>query len=778
MINFLPIVKRWTDRVAWLNWSGLELYLKDKSGWPTKTVNSIAEQSLQILSSMPDPNQAVAFQGRGLVIGYVQSGKTANYTALAARAADAGYRLVIVLSGIHDSLRNQTQKRLNDELIGTGSGWESLTTEQEDFAIPPNPGAFAGSRSVLVVAKKIVPILERLEEWFDQLEGQLGDIPVLLIDDEADQASINTRDSSPSISLTTIEEQGATGRSGGETAPSRTNELIRSILRMAPKASYVAYTATPFANLLIDPSVFDRAVGEDLFPRDFVHQLPRPDEYTGTEELFGTQSTGREVVRIVPTADIKLLKRARPRKHGPVAPRTDEMRMPASLASAVASFALIGAIRSLRGDGSKSHTMLVHVSASQADQRRVGDLITEMIDAWRALESLRPGSLLERLGNEWRETKSGVIMQPDLADSDITSLAADRINLLDVEILNSDSGAELNYSNRVGRSLIVVGGNRLSRGLTLEGLTVSYFLRTATTADTMLQMARWYGYRQGYADLIRIWTTSDIAAMFTELALVEDSLRRSVQSLQAAGRKPIEMAIKLRAHSQLLLTARNKSRSAADADISFSGEHPQTTMLPLWDDEAINYNWALADAFIKSLPIHERAHGALIAHDVPASSIVMLLSHYRGHEDALAFVPLELAAWISERNSHEELTYWSVCIGSPESAPSVALGGQSIGLTKRTATGSDGIGALIAPVHEGIDLPGGPSAYMRQSGAYDTALMRQNRPPHRGLLIIYVLDPNALDVEGHSGVIALALSLPNTSDEVRSYIINGGLSRA
>jgi hypothetical protein len=227
-----PRIPSWTDGVEWTNWDAHERFLRAQPKWKPHQVDSVAEESLRIIGKTM-PVSYAEYQCRGLVVGYVQSGKTANFTAVAARAADVGYRLIIVLSGIHDSLRNQTQHRLNTELVKVGTHWTSLTSETEDFKVPAIANGFEGAGTVLVVAKKIPPILRRLNEWIQALEGQMADIPVLVIDDEADQASINTKGNRRDPS---IDDDAATDSSD----PSVTNELIRDTLRRIPRATYVA----------------------------------------------------------------------------------------------------------------------------------------------------------------------------------------------------------------------------------------------------------------------------------------------------------------------------------------------------------------------------------------------------------------------------------------------------------------------------------------------------------------------------------------------------------
>lgn len=742
--------------------------------WASAQVDSVASESLRVLRHINDPAAAYPFQGRGFVVGYVQSGKTANYTAVAARAVDAGYRIVIVLSGIHDSLRNQTQKRLERELVGRQSAtvspaergplWYTLTTTTEDFA-EQDVQILESPTSFLAVVKKNFAVLTKLDRWLESANRQLANMPVLLIDDEADQASINTKGNrlpDPSIS---DEDESDDGQ-----APSKINALIRSILARTTKSAYVAYTATPFANILIDPDAVDRRVGDDLFPKDFVIQLPRPDGYTGTEELFGVSAQSRDVLRNVPEADVQALKVKRGRRTAEIVIRRERHTLPASLSDALISFCLAGGVRNLRSEmAGKSHTMLVHVSQRTDDQERIANAIREQLDIWRDAE--RQGQRLDALFiSVWDSFKIGVDAPAD--DTTIIHSAIAVLRQLTILVLNSVTGENLEYDEKPGRHIVAVGGNRLSRGLTLEGLTISYFLRTSSMCDTLLQMARWYGFRRGYEDLIRIWTTDGIARWFSELALVEQSMRDSIVAMGRAGRRPDQMAIRLRAHSELLLTARNKAGTASSVKDSWSREHPQTTLLPLSDPAKLQSNRALADELISAIPLSLRCHGGLLARDVSPDFVCAFLRNYRVRDDIVAFRSDQLADWITERVSVGELTDWSVFVASPQAGPKITIGGQEIGLVRRRRISSESIGILTDPRHEGVDLRGGPELYKRESGTYDAEAMRVARPATQGLLIIYPLDAADLGINYTDAVIALALSLPSTSDAGTSWIVN------
>ncbi|WP_211230403.1 Z1 domain-containing protein [Inquilinus limosus] len=742
--------------------------------WQPDQVRSLATESFRVLRHLRDPLTNGRFSGRGLVVGYVQSGKTANYTAVAARAVDAGYRLIVVLSGIHDALRDQTQARLERELVGLSGecedplDWTLLTGREADFE-GTDPAILCRNGAFLAVIKKNTHILRKLIEFLESAGALVENLPALIIDDEADQASINTKGNrTPDPALDDEEDA-----SDQASAPSPTNRLIRTLLGLLPRVSYIAYTATPFANIFINPQALDREVGEDLFPRDFALQLPRPEGYTGTEELFGVSAQGRDVLRPVPDDDVGLLRSSRRRPSAGIKVGPAEALIPTSLSDAFLTFCLAGAIRELRpGFADQPHTMLVHVSSRTADQARIANALKDQREIWQ--EALQQRQRLDDLfAGILRNHLAGVELPGE--EEEIVARACRVMAGLEILELNSVAGENLEYDRHPARHLVVVGGNRLSRGLTLEGLTVSYFLRTTNMADTLLQMARWYGFRTGYEDLIRIWTTDGIAHWFTELALVEQSLRDSLRALARAGRRPDEMAIRLRAHSGLLLTARNKSGLSTEVQDSWSGEHPQTVILPLATPDRLAENRLLTERLVSSIGGGRQVSGGWLLQDVPPEIICEYLRLYRTHDDVVAFRGHELADWITGRVEAGELLYWSVFIAGSHEGAITKVGGLPTGVVTRSRTSSESIGILIDPRHEGVDLPSGPEAYRRRNGNYDAEAMRAARPSTQGLLILYPLDPGPLGINGTDAVIAVALSLPRTSDGAHTSIVNRGV---
>ena len=379
-----------------------KLFAEDIKNWTVGSVRSLDDITNRILGQLADPSTE-QFDIRGLVIGYVQSGKTANYTALIAKAADIGYRLIIVLSGIDNGLRRQTQIRLNNELVGytdnrleavplppMGKQWHQFTTEDFNGDFRPgfaNYGGLQGTEPVLLVIKKNGAVLRRLHAWIDAApEDARRTLPVLLIDDEADQASIDTRGSY-------IAENEPIPDDFED--PSVINGLIRDLLRKFNKKAYVAYTATPFANILIPHDNFNPLFENDLYPKDFIVDLPKPEGYFGAEELFGRFDPeigedvgGLDIIRNIPEIELDNLR--------------EHIMLPPSIEFALMDFVLAGAARAQRGMGNLASTMLLHGSHLILQQMEMRELIdqkfSELRDEWRYQRS---HGIVSRFQDRW-----------------------------------------------------------------------------------------------------------------------------------------------------------------------------------------------------------------------------------------------------------------------------------------------------------------------------------------------------------------------------------------
>ncbi len=779
----------WLDRLEeteWKVWRAHERYLRFTKGWREDMVDSIATESECILRRLPDPRRT-SFRGKGLVIGYVQSGKTANFTAVAARAVDAGYRMVIVLSGIHNNLRAQTQRRLDRELTARldenevgierpeqGRAWYHLTDRgNADFANVHDHAVLESQLPILAVIKKNCSILRQVLAWVQSADRiALERCPMLIIDDEADQASVNTgQDRGEELP----EDE-------DEVSPSTTNALIRELISNLPRVAYLAYTATPFANILMDPGAEDRVVGADLYPSDFIWQLPRPEGYTGTRELFGNlDHESRQVLRFIPDEDMPSLRppsRNRASWHPEI---------PQTVIDAIDEFILAGAVRAFRGQGDQHHTMLVHTVHYKDCHGRVADYLRSYVDGLIGAIGFA-GGIAGRLEQVWNgDYHRSLDDADDLTFSDIAEYIDALVRALQVLELNSDSDDKLDFESRTPIKAICVGGNRLSRGLTLEGLTVSVFARATSMADTLLQMARWYGFRIGYADTIRIYTTRPIAEWFAELALVEDDLRAEVNRLRSSGLTPADMGIRLRAHSALRLTSQAKGRHGATRQEGWGGSHPQNIVLPIDEPEWLESDYRQTEHFLTNLG-PQTSDGGLVA-TVTADAVITYLQSlsFRGSEATRTFNIDSLCKWIRKQGERERLTTWTVHMpaNTKRDATSITIAGHQHTLISRSRLrGSNSIGVLIDPRHEAYDLDA-PLDTFRRGSSYDTVAMRQARPETQGLLLIYLIDP-ASDSDGRErerlipegrqappAVVSVGLSLPTVpDDDARTVIVN------
>jgi hypothetical protein len=692
--EWLPMV----DRPAWYYWPKLRSYLIDRKGWPESNVRAIDRATDRILDAMENPCSESPFRTKGLVVGYVQSGKTANYGALIAKAADCGYRVIIVLTGIHNSLRQQTQRRLTAELVGQDQGqvvgvgmppselqWYTFTNSKVNGDFNPghaNQTALMGNNPVLIVAKKVVPVLRVMDEWFSQAPPEvLESVPALIIDDEADQASVNTGGDRPPDAQ---DEDAADALF--EREPSRTNALIRHLVNRFDRVAYVAYTATPFANVLIDHTAMDRVAGEDLYPRSFIVDLPVPPGYYGAERIFGLPPAepddngvgepGLDVIRRIPDDDVPRLVPARRSEVEEFEPD-----LPESLQSAIDAFVLAGAARIHRGDGGEPATMLIHTSYRTPIQARLTELVADNIeqarDAWRYL---RPqGKIDDRIAmlrELWEDDFRPVIRSEnqalDLAFDELAERAIGRFyESVQVRQINSGSLDELDYERDPQLKVIVVGGNRLSRGLTLEGLLVSYYVRPARNYDTLMQMGRWFGYRDGYADLTRVYTTATLEQWFRDLATVELEVREDIRRYELEGLTPEEFGVRIRRHPAMLVTSPLKMQNAQVADLSFNNKIRQTINFPFnygmprpEDVDWLSANLEVVRGFVSMLgdPARLWRDGQPMWTSVDWSAVVEFLREYRMDDSAAQVRAEPMRGYIERQAAHGELIEWVVAL--------------------------------------------------------------------------------------------------------------------
>lgn len=651
-------------------WPALRSRLE--SGPMAAVVGEIDQASTKVVANFADPGVR-RLKKKGLVVGYVQSGKTANYTAVMAKAADAGYRTFIVLSGMHNNLRRQTQVRITKDL---GSPeWFPLTNEAADFGSVANGSALLamGVHSVAVV-KKNASRLRRLRDWLKDIDEDVrARSPILILDDEADQATPNS--AAARDELTKI------------------NELVRQIWAEVPTGSYVGYTATPFANVFMDPD--DE---EDLYPSDFILDLPRSADYFGAERIFGRVALhdadepdpGLDMVRVVAQDEAAALQPP----YNSAARLGFDPEVPPSLCGALRWFLLSTAVRRWRGQTDAHSSMLIHTTAFVAPHFRMKSRVEVALQGFAKEIATGDYSSFEEVFESEIGRVVDVTAEMVPTWSDLPDLLVEVLSSTRVVVDNGLSDDRLDYARvddrgqPVVETVIAIGGGTLSRGLTLEGLIVSYFTRTSNTYDTLLQMGRWFGYRHGYEDLPRIWMPEDLRQDFEFLALVEEEIRQDMRRLEELRVTPREFGVRVRAHpGRMSITAQGKMFHADLIQISYSGQRHQTIVLHERDTDALSRN---LEATIRLLTAAQREGATGIASpsrsqffDVTAETVTEFLAEFEFHKGQPGLRSDHVVGWINRAAPNSK---WNVVVVGnskqhrlPDGTP-VTLGEVDLGL--------------------------------------------------------------------------------------------------
>ncbi len=737
---------------------------------PCEAVESVDAASTKVVSLLGPPG-AAEIGTRGLVLGHVQSGKTTNFAAVITKAADAGYDVVIVLAGMHNSLRSQTQERMNQYVRESSpSDWFSLTSVEQDFVMHTGHTASATlsakDKKVLVVIKKNGSRLRSLLKWLRSGDPRIvATTAFLVIDDEADQASIDTSKREDEEKRSTI------------------NALLVELLSFK-KVAYVGYTATPFANFLIDPDT-----PEDLYPKDFIIDLPRPEEYFGPERLFGSEmsssgaeqqeSDGLDIVRIVPEDEAD-----------DVRPRSKSAReefvpyVSTSMGEAIRYFLLGTAARRLRSGETKHSTMLIHTSLYSEIQ----NLQARAVDAYvkGLLANIDKGdvALLNELRRQWHRELDR--MPPEVLGLDRVEFD-DLLVLLPMAVLecqikvdNYRSIDRLTYEGGP-KTVIVVGGNTLSRGLTLEGLLVSYFVRTSSAYDTLLQMGRWFGYRVGYEDLPRVWMTDELRLQFFDLATVEREIRMDISRYEREGKTPLELPVRIRTHPKLMVTARAKMQYAVDAQVSYSGRRLQTILFDHTSADWLATNLAATRVLLRGLEFSEPRPGQFIAHGVSVDRVLEFLGDYQFHDDAVDLESKPMIEYIKSQVDLGELELWNVAVlgQATNRAGTLGLGTpRDVDLVVRSRVNESGhanIKTLLSRPDSVADLD--VSADLRKASWGEQV---EARPKGVGLLMILPIAHNSKPskrrgkmpryaLEAADDVIGVGLAFPDATEPTSAH---------
>lgn len=676
---------QWVNKrknITWTYTKAYENFLREE-GWPPQMSQSLSDVTARILGHLQDPmSEGTTWNRRGLVIGHVQSGKTANYTGLIARAADAGYKFIIVIAGIHNNLRKQTQQRIDEAFIGRSSDPEdrrnigvgltlgyphpaTLTNIYEDFN--KNTAEKSGwkindfSKPIILVIKKNVTTLTALHKWLKELnaegDGRISDVPIILIDDEADNASINTNKD--------------------DLDPTRTNAMIRRILGLFAKSCYVGYTATPFANIFINPDSYDNDVHEELFPRDFIYCLDAPTTYFGAEKVFLNEASKKSVVR--PIADCEKLIPYAHKRDDPIP------ELPKSLYRALDELIVARAIRNLRGQASKHCSMMINVSRFVPIQNVVRDFLSlrekKIRNAVRANYAMPENvSSKDTYMQSLKQAFEDEYADSEFSWAEVKAALSGVFEHLHIYVVNSKSDDVLDYARYekegIGLTAIAIGGLSLSRGLTIEGLTVSYMYRNTKMYDTLMQMGRWFGYRPGYEDLCRIHLPSDSINWYSHIANAAEELVQQVKQMRRDRLSPKDFGLYVRSHpDSLLITAANKMRAGQEVTVeqSFSGRLQESYIVTTDPDVNIRNFTMIADLWKTGFGgrREEATKKGVIFRDVSIQVIDDFLTRFECHSSfsAIRSAVLNYLERISTRHPSADVLLISPADGSGGKEP-------------------------------------------------------------------------------------------------------------
>jgi hypothetical protein len=841
----IPWLEERRDSIDWKFWDRYRRYMIEDEGRSAeafdKTVGDVTDR---ILESLENPLRPGHWERRGLVAGQVQSGKTSNYVGLINKAIDAGYKLIIVMAGAHDSLRSQTQQRINEGVLGfntvetfSGSGLSSKTgvglksgpnllincsttvESRGDFKLTVAKQAhqaIGGDPTVLVV-KKNASILRNVFAWATELQHVVDPetgkkvvpgVPILVLDDEADYASIDT-----STKPGEIED---------ETDPSTINGLIRKILDTFEKSAYVAYTATPFANIFIDPNASRSDIGLDLFPEHFIVRLPEPSNYSGPIRFFGLDGdteAGLETVERLPSLR-QIQDQEDWLRDGHKPTEVPDEELPASLKEAIQAFVLSCSVKRLRDLRIKHSSMLIHVTRFKDVQSEVARQVADYVDYLRVAVEFEdvadPDSVLRELKQLYLNdfvTVTDLMLANDDVSSECRVLPAwheletellQTLSEIEVQIVNGSVKDSLMYSQRTnGLQVIAIGGDKLSRGLTLEGLMVSYYLRASRMYDTLMQMGRWFGYRPGYLDLCRIYTTPQLIMWYSRITDATAKLYREFEVMGQLNRTPRQYGLRVQQHPDgLMVTAANKSRHSQQMKVSFAATQCETLLFDT-DLEVRERNWSVAGELATSVfGTNMTSRGQHVEHDVPASKVLEFLKGYSGHRDSGRGLPQPLVEYIEKclQPKTSELRRWTVMLGDrTDSENVVSIAGGQLGLYARgpfpteQAEGKRTIKRLVSPGDVLRPLEKGSAAWEEalewaieryESGAAKPGTKRPEKPTaaaerhlrskDQGFLMVYPIDPDSFGFDSESvPFVGFAVSFPASANGLSvNYRVN------
>lgn len=689
--------KKKEPRRSHLYWERYEDYLREEKDFDEDTIRVLKNSTEEILGycANPTPMAGEIKKRKGLVVGDVQSGKTANYMALINMACDYDYKLIIVLAGLTDSLRMQTQERVDEGFIGAISNTigsanikyvgvgtlkneryaVTLTNLDKDFKKESmsalNSTTADYNKPVVLVVKKNKSTLENVKTWLKPEANGVTD-HILIIDDEADNASVNTKKT--------------------DDDPSAINALIRDLYNNFPKASYVGYTATPFANIFINPD--DEDSYRDLFPTDFITLLKTPTSYFGSEKVFGINNDGKtRYIREIDEDELNFLA---------VNHKKDDeyFGLSDSLKEAIHTFFLNSVIRTKRGKPYAHRTMMINISRFNKMQTNIKRKVGEYVEMLKEIiiqtsymskdKFLRNKEMLKMYNlymtsdyyNNLRDEVSWEEMQSHL------SYEAERMKIIIVNRLKDEEKLDYRSCKDVGARYIVIGGFVLSRGLTLEGLMVSYYSRNGSAYDSLLQMCRWFGYRPKYEDLCRVYMSHINVECFGAVIDATNDLKQQFIEMKVANKTPDQFGLMVKTCpdilNTLLVTSRNKSRTTVDRTITLNYSCKSVDTSKIFKDKSINdkniaiIRRELEEKLGKLSKIDDRYMYRHVSKDV----IISILKKITIPFENTKFDTQSICEFLEQS---ERLSIWDIVIatGNQDGSKPFVFGGQEIPPVKR-----------------------------------------------------------------------------------------------
>ena len=720
LANHFPIPTGYTS--AWEKYKG---YLSKKMS--PDSITKLQKSCHWILNHLLDDTRSYG-EVKGLVTGSVQSGKTANMEGLISMAADYDWNFFIILSGTIDNLRKQTRDRFRADLQNSEGGvlWRILdfTAEdkkflQEELKLNTLSGSKNYANRYLTVCLKNKTRLERMINWLYSDPKRTNKMRIVVIDDEADQASINTAEITPDeeqerCAINQMIVNLVNGRMVDGSVPPG-NIKFQSM-------NYISYTATPYANVL------NEGPGASLYPKDFICTLPEAYEYFGAKVIFGNDEEncpGLPIIRSIPLNDEEQLKKLH---------KEQQFDLPESFKKSIAWFLCTVAVQRKRGI-KKSISMLIHTAAIQNYHFVVYERVqswlnktTEVIETCQNIYDIEVHSVTKE-DLKGANPDYGFISEinedyPEFEDieEEIIALLSDirNITLGDEKEFEYGGGIHLCVDNcrankeaedgtylrivyptdeqlmRMSKApaFIVIGGNTLSRGLTIDGLICTYFARNSNLADTLMQMARWFGYRRGYELLQRIWMTDSVVEKFEALTKIDMDLKKEVKRFMDEGVSPSKFGPRIRNIPEIAkfrITSKKKSQQAEYDDFDFCGDSYETTDFE--DGIQLLNNLSIAEKYVgillsKSKPRKSDVGKAWVWDEIPYTDIKEdFLTHYSISKHSSLYNDLPyFSQWIDSMNDEGKFINWNVAIvdGDNRENPWILSEGIVAGQIERT----------------------------------------------------------------------------------------------